>query len=238
MSVLQNLCEHYGVHENEVKRAFTPEVAVTIDGSLAEQSRLATLLQFKAARDEMGLDATVAVGFAAKSSDTTVNIEDLRGVPAEPILGYDPLYFVWRATLARNLAKTLGQEAFPQGDSWLEAARWLGDNPEASSKQLEAWAEALDSRQFLMVCDMLPLSGEDRMFQKRVLRSLLQVSLNCKRLGNVCVRVILTPEMYEIYPFDFPDASKLLWPPSELFAKNYEKLGISIVRKASEFMRV
>ena len=235
MSVLQDLCEYYGVFDSAVKRAFAPECALIIDGSLAERSRVATALQFKAARDEMGLNATVVSGFTAKSSELTLSLEDLRSIPEEKALVHDMLYCTWKAALARNLAHALG-DGFVIAGSWAEAAKWMDEHPMEYSRFFERCSKALAEREdtFIMVCDMLPLAREDARFQYLVLRALLMLALWCKGLPSIVVKVILTPEMLDggRRPLDFVDASKLLPSKSDLWEKNYKEEGFYLVRRA------
>lgn len=235
MSVLQDLCEYYGVSDRAVKQAFVPDCALIIDGSLAEQSRVAAALQFKAARDEMGLRATVASGFTAKSSELTLSLEDLRSIPEEKTFLHDLLYYTWKAALARNLAHALGDDFVISG-SWAEAAKWMDEHPMECSRFFERCSKTLTEREdtFIMVCDMLPLAKEDVRFQYLVLRALLMLALWCKGFRSIRIKVVVTPEMLDggRRPLDFVDASKLLSPCGDLWEKNYKREGICLVRRA------
>ena len=133
--------------------------------------------------------------------------------------------------LTRNLAKELGKGDFAPG-SWADAVRWIKDNPEPTAVFQEQCAKELGERQFVLVCDMLPLAGVDKHFQYLALRNLMRLALHCKGFRNIRTKAAITPEMLSgAWIFDFPDASKIYTMRSKLFGKNYEELGMSIVRK-------
>ncbi|MFH1136076.1 MAG: hypothetical protein V1816_08305 [Pseudomonadota bacterium] len=126
-------------------------------------------------------------------------------------------YFVWRAVLARWLAKILGS-GIPC-NSWEETATWVRNEPEHFGRMLEQANTALEKQEKngLIIFDALDRSSADWKTMDDILRDLLRVLLSLKRFPHLHGKAFLREDQFVGRRIvDFPDSSKLLATRVEL----------------------
>jgi len=163
----------------------------------------------------------VAVGFSERNElDAYPNTDTLAKLVAD---GHEP-YHIWKAVLARWLAKVL-DTSIPM-EKWQHSVDWVRNEPEAYARLLGQADTAFSSRQEngLIVFDALDRTSRDWRTMDRITRDLLQVVLSIKPYRHLHCKVFLREDQFAGRPVtDFPDASKLLalrvdltWEPQDL----------------------
>lgn len=150
----------------------------------------------------------VAVGFSERDDlDAYPNLDTFTQLQGQ---GNEP-YHVWKAVLARWLAKHVG-ENIPKLN-WQESVAWVRDEPESYGRLLgradAAFAEK--DRKGLIVFDALDRSSRSWKAMDQITRDLLQVVLSLKPYRHLHCKVFLREDQFAGRRVtDFPDASKLL----------------------------
>lgn len=125
-------------------------------------------------------------------------------------------YDVWRAIIARWLAKTV-EQPLPQA-TWGATVSWIKSNPEPLAKLLQSANQRLldGGRYGLIIFDALDRTSNDWRTMDGIVRDLLRAVLWLKSYPRLHAKVFLREDQFDRTITDFPDASKLLNTKSEL----------------------
>ena len=136
-------------------------------------------------------------------------------------------YDIWRAVLARWLAKILPR-SIPVSD-WMDTVKWLKGNPEPFLRMLETANDLFESRNEhgLIVFDALDRPSDDWRMMDEIVRQLLRVVLSLKPFPRLHGKVFLRDDQFAGRRVtDFPDASKLLATKADLTWAPYDLHGL------------
>ena len=151
----------------------------------------------------------VAVGF---SENDRPDDYPLPAILSQLIAGGEDPYDIWRAVIARHVAREVVTEAQVPAESWPQTVEWLRTDPEGLARLMQAADDQLAFReeQLLFVFDALDRASDDWDTTDALVRGLLRAVLWLKPRARMYGKVFLREDQFRPTVTDFPDASKLL----------------------------
>ncbi len=158
-------------------------------------------------------DTEVSIGFAAAAD---VDAYPDRDILAELLKQAATPYDIWRAVVARWLAKLTGE--YVPAARWHETVAWVRQNPEALARIAQAADQRLASEQRygLIVFDALDRTSTDWNTVNQIVFDLLRVVLWLTEFKRLHAKVFLREDQFDRLDLNFPDAAKLKATKAEL----------------------
>ena len=190
-----------------------------------------------------GQELVVSAGFGRESGDTLLNWPQKETLEALLKEGRDPQR-IWRSVLLEHLEPDGGSRQ--HGPAWTERVKRLED-PAEFHQQLLKHNESLKQKKqwYLLLFDALEHTAEHRDDCLKLIRGVLQLTLDLRWYSNIAAKAFVTPDM--LVPREvskFPDSAKVLanqvalhWGANDLYALLFQYLGNGENPEAAEYFR-